>query len=130
MPPHMILAYRAPTGLEAHVVRSALEQAGIPAEVKNEMLAPLAGGLPLIDVMVEVWIPAAHAEDAAPVLDTLRRPPQGAGRLSLSEIEDPAGALSEPPAGALSAVDRPCPACGELVPPELSECWSCQRSLT
>lgn len=131
MHPSMVLAYRAPTGLDAHVVRAALEQAGIPAEVRNEMLAPLAGGLPYTDVMVEVWIPGAHVGAARAVLETLQRPVEGAGHLSLSEAPpDAAGALSEAPgAGALSPAERPCPACGEPVPRELSECWNCQTSL-
>lgn len=128
----MLLVYRAPTGLEAHVVRSVLEQHGVPAEVRNEMLAPLAGGLPLTDVMVEVWIPEAHAEAAEDLLDTLRRPSEESGRLSLSDAPARAGALSEPLAepGAVSMHERTCPRCGEDVPPELSECWNCQTELT
>lgn len=126
----MVRVYRAFTGFEAHLVKTALEQHEIPAIVRNEMLAGLAGAMPLADVMVEVWIPADRVADAQPVLEALSPHKGPAGQLSLADAEHPEGGLSiQDGAGALSE-PRTCPECGAECPPEFDECWRCQTVLS
>ena len=101
---------------EAHIVKTALEQAGISVTLKNELLAPLAGALPMGDVMAEVWIDEADEELAAQILKKTQ------GELSLTNPQAPGGELSE-------AEDRMCKSCGETSPAHFTECWSCQSAL-
>lgn len=112
-----IRVYSAVNAFEAQIVRSALENAGIAVQMKNEMLSPLAGALPVSDVMAEVWIDAADEVAAAEVLKPILE--RQNGELS---IRDGAigGELS------LDGEDRECPACKEISPAGFGECWSCQ----
>ncbi len=117
-----ICVHAAMTSLEAHVVRSALENHGIEAEVRNDR-THLMGGIPLADAMAEVWVQRDHREDATAVIKKMQ--PEHAdekGRLSLSEEE--AGALSE-----VQNTEQKCLKCGEENPANFTECWNCQAVL-
>lgn len=116
---------------EAHIVRTALEQHDIHAEIRNELLAPLAGALPFAGMMAEVWIEAADLPLAREVLRVLERPAEGRGELSLATPDDGTGQLGLAGSGGeLSAAEGlRCPACGEESPPDFGECWQCQHEL-
>ena len=61
----MVPVYDAANPIDAHLVRHALEDAGIPAFVRGEALLGGIGELPACGV-VQVCVPeAAHAEAAA-----------------------------------------------------------------
>lgn len=55
--------YQAAHGVDAHMVRALLEQAGIPAQVRGEYLQGALGELP-VNGMVTVWVPGPDAARA------------------------------------------------------------------
>ncbi|NLB59364.1 MAG: DUF2007 domain-containing protein, partial [Gammaproteobacteria bacterium] len=55
--------YQAAHGVDAHMIRALLEQAGIPAQVRGEYLQGALGELP-VSGMVAVWVPEADAARA------------------------------------------------------------------
>ena len=55
--------YQAAHGVDAHMVRALLEQAGIPAQVRGEYLQGALGELP-VNGMVTVWVPEPDAARA------------------------------------------------------------------
>ena len=68
--------YQAAHGVDAHMVRALLEQAGIPAQVRGEYLQGALGELP-VSGMVAVWVPEADAARARElVLDWERSVPE------------------------------------------------------
>jgi hypothetical protein len=77
---NLVEVYRARNPLQAHIIRLALEQAGIKAEVSGELLAGAAGDLPLgwrtsPQILVEESCAAAAREiikraDARPPRDS------------------------------------------------------------
>ena len=70
--------YQAAPGVDAHMVRALLEQAGIPAQVRGEYLQGALGELP-VSGMVAVWVPEADAARARElVLDWERAVPEEA----------------------------------------------------
>lgn len=118
----MVRVYSARQGLDAHLVKSALQQLDIRAEVRNETLSGLTGALPVPDTLVEVWIPESSVEAAAEVLLTMQSDLREPGQLSMPN--------EHPNAGALSVADtRRCKACGETSPAGFGECWNCQADL-
>ena len=71
--------YQAAHGVDAHMVRALLEQAGIPAQVRGEYLQGALGELP-VSGMVAVWVPEADAARARElVLDWERSVPEEDG---------------------------------------------------
>jgi len=68
----MHTAYRAESLIDAHLVKDALERAGIPAFVTGEYLTGGVGQLPAIDY-VAVMVPEVAREDAAPVVAEVER---------------------------------------------------------
>ena len=68
--------YQAAHGVDAHMVRALLEQAGIPAQVRGEYLQGALGELP-VSGMVAVWVPQSDAARARElVLDWERSVPE------------------------------------------------------
>ena len=68
--------YQAAHGVDAHMIRALLEQAGIPAQVRGEYLQGALGELP-VSGMVAVWAPEADAARARElVLDWERSVPE------------------------------------------------------
>lgn len=88
---------------DAHLALNELVHAGLPATLRGESRAPLAGELPFPDARIELWVEVSHAETAEAVL---------------AEID--AAAAGEP---------RRCPKCGEENPPAFDMCWSCGQGL-
>ena len=96
----MTRVYSTPNGPMAHVVRHALEQDGVPAEVRGETRAAFVGEIPPIEAWIEVWVADADvAQAAATVAEVM--------------AEDP------------DATPWTCPACGETVEGTMAVCWSC-----
>ena len=68
--------YQAAHGVDAHMIRALLEQAGIPAQVRGEYLQGALGEIP-VSGMVAVWVPEADAARARElVLDWERSVPE------------------------------------------------------
>ena len=63
----MRTVYHAEGIVDAHLVKDALEQAGIPAFVNGEYLIGGMGQLPARDFLT-VSVPEIYAEDAGPVV--------------------------------------------------------------
>ena len=83
--------YQAAHGVDAHMVRALLEQAGIPAQVRGEYLQGALGELP-VNGMVTVWVPEADAGRARElVLAWERSVPE-------EDVDDGRGAESVPAA--------------------------------
>ena len=53
---------------ECSILRSILESNGIQCVVKNELLSPLAGGLPFNDVHPELWVAEEDFERGSEIL--------------------------------------------------------------
>jgi hypothetical protein len=74
----MRTVYHAEGIVDAHLVKDALENAGIPAFISGEYLIGGVGQLPARDFLA-VSVPEVFAEDAGPVVreisDMLRAPP-------------------------------------------------------
>ncbi len=94
---------------ELHMLRDLLEDAGIRAVVLGETLAQGRGELPMTpDTLPAVWVGEADADRA----------------LSLArEFE----ARTKPGAAAAgqAAPDWTCPACGESIEGQFTDCWNC-----
>jgi hypothetical protein len=85
----MRTVYAAATLIDAHLVRHALEQAGIPAFVRGEALVGGIGELPAVG-LVSVAVPDGAWEQARDVVDAL-----GLGSMAASPgdtVEGPGGA--------------------------------------
>jgi hypothetical protein len=82
-----------------HHARNLLEAEGIRAEVRNERLSSAMGELPPAECLAEVWV--LEARDAARAERLLREGTQASG----------------PPWA--------CPACGERIEPQFTQCWRC-----
>lgn len=82
--------YQAAHGVDAHMIRALLEQAGIPAQVRGEYLQGALGELP-VSGMVAVWVPEADAARARElVLDWERSVPE-----EDVDVEQDAGAAGD-----------------------------------
>lgn len=78
--------YQAAHGVDAHMVRALLEQAGIPAQVRGEYLQGALGELP-VNGMVTVWVPEPDAARAREVVrDWEQSEPE-----SFDPVDDDAG---------------------------------------
>ena len=93
----------AKNGMEAHFLRTLLEEHGIEAVVQNEMLGQARGDLPLDDSTAPVVcvLDDARADEAVRLAEEMGR----------------------------EAVGRAwrCPGCGERNGPAFEFCWSCGR---
>lgn len=96
--PAEVVVFSSLNVAEVHLVRDLLAREGIPARLRNHLLAPLAGEVPMNEVRAEVRVDAEHAAAAEAIVAEARHP---------------------------RGVDRPCPACGEENPPGFEICWNC-----
>ena len=102
-----VFVARTPT--EAHLVKGVLEARGIRAEVRGEALWGTRGEIPLTpDTLPTVW-----------VLDNRQAPE------AVSIVEEYSSAA---PVSGREAQGWRCPACGEPVESQFSECWKCGAS--
>jgi hypothetical protein len=100
----MIKLYSASDPIQAHVLRGALEAAGIAADVRGGYLFSTRGESPItIDTLPTVWI--ADDADLAAAEEIVRR------------FE------AAPPPGPLNLWR--CPGCSELSEPQFDQCWNC-----
>jgi hypothetical protein len=65
--PHMRIVYRAENLVDAHLVKDALDQAGIPAFINGEYLLGGVGQLPARD-LIAVAVPEVCVEAAEPLV--------------------------------------------------------------
>jgi hypothetical protein len=56
--------YQAADGMQAHIVRAALEEEGIPVNISGEALMGAVGELPATMLQVEVQVPPEFAQRA------------------------------------------------------------------
>jgi len=85
--------------------QSMLESDGIQTFVKNLNQSSLMGEIPFAEVFPELWIVNdSDHEQALRLLDSYEHSASG------------------------NAADWICPKCGEEVPKELSQCWSCDSA--
>jgi hypothetical protein len=84
-----------------HHARNLLESEGIRAEVRNERLASAMGELPPAECQAEVWVMDEGDAQRAERLLREGRPVTGAA--------------------------WNCPACGERLEPQFTQCWRCGR---
>jgi hypothetical protein len=88
---------------EATLLRDALENEGIRADIRGEHRPSIAGELPLPEAEVEVWVLEADTSRALAMLE----------RANQAADSDP----------------RHCPKCGEENPGSFELCWKCQSDL-
>lgn len=97
--------YSSPNTLLVGHLRNVLESCGVPATLRNQWLGGGAGDLPPTECWLELWVERdADAQRAADLLAAELGPGLSAG-----------------PAWR-------CPACGEVVEGQFTECWRCGAS--
>lgn len=119
VPERPVRIYSAPVPAQAHILRGALEAAGIPAEVRGDQRTTLAGGLPVDACFAEVWVHARDLDASERILQEMLPTGGPSGALSIADAAPEGGELG------LSAEWR-CAGCGEDNPPSFELCWSCQ----
>jgi hypothetical protein len=94
----------ARTLADAHIVRDALDQAGIASVVQGEHLEAIRGGVPIdADTLPSVWVPASDAQEASRIVQ------RGFG-------------------DSVEGGGWRCPGCGEVLEPQFGACWQCGTS--
>ncbi|MBB5016517.1 DUF2007 domain-containing protein [Rehaibacterium terrae] len=89
----MRVVYEAENLIDAHLVRGALEEAGIPAWVRGEFLTGAMGELP-VGGLVAVCVPASRWPEASALLpELLCRPGPGETQAADEGVTDPDGGL-------------------------------------
>lgn len=102
----MIRLTRAPNLMLGQHWANLLQQAGIPCRLTGVHLHAVAGEIPVDQCGPDLWIENEHDKDAA-----------------MQIIDGWANATQHGAAWA-------CPACGEWMEPQFSECWNCGRART
>lgn len=82
----MRIVYRAQNLIDAHLVKDALEAAGVPAFIAGEYLTGGVGQLPALDY-VAVLVPASSLDAAEPIVREIDHALAQA-RLALRELDD------------------------------------------
>ena len=88
-------------------IRSILEAEGIEIFVKNEHLSGGIGELPAIECWPELWVKEDRDADRAELL--------------IQEVRAQSGVES-------TSSTWTCPACGEVLEAQFTECWRCSDS--
>jgi hypothetical protein len=97
--------YTARDAMEAHFLRTLLEERDIPAAVLGENLAPARGELPFtLETQPAVWVNDDDLADAQAVVDDML------ARRGARDLAPP----------------WTCPACHEFVDATFELCWNCQ----
>ena len=65
----MIKIREAESEIEARLLASALEFAGIPTKVTGESLCNLAGAIPVSETYPSIWVPEEKAAKAVAILN-------------------------------------------------------------
>ena len=95
--------YCAPDLIDAQLVSDTLASAGIANHVFNVNAVGALGEVPFAQAQPEVWVADdTQADSAVALLRTARAP---------------------------TAMERPCPRCGEAVPGNFLSCWNCGAAL-
>ncbi len=97
----MVQVHTAGSLAEAELVRVTLEAAGHGVRLQGGSRPGLAGGIPIPDAVVGVWVSEADAPGASALLASLE------GRAHLEWV---------------------CAACAERNPVSFETCWNCQLS--
>lgn len=92
-------------------VSSVLESEGIRTFIKNEHLSGGIGELPAIECWPELWVVEAHDFKRAELI-----------------VGEFVALADAPPTTQASAWQ--CPACGELLEPQFTDCWNCNNGGT
>ncbi|MEZ4265239.1 MAG: DUF2007 domain-containing protein [Myxococcota bacterium] len=132
MPDEELVVYSSIQPMLAHLVLSALRNAGLPARLSGEHRAGMGGLIGMDDAMVEVRVPMTHQAQAQALLAPLFAPHADGGHLALSEDVDLlAGALGLSPRPGILARPEPaeCPECGAPWEPGFDLCWQCETPL-
>lgn len=127
-----LVVYSSIQPMLAHLVLSALQNAGLPARLSGEHRAGMGGLIGMDDAMVEVLVPLTHRVKAQEVLAPLFAPHADGGHLALTDSFDAlAGALGLSPGRGALARPEPtaCPACGADWEPGFELCWQCETPL-
>lgn len=106
----LVKAYVARDSLEAHFLKNVLAEHGIEAAVMGESLTTARGELPpTLDTLPSVWVFDQDAPQTAMIVEDFvaRR---------LAEPAEPAERLD----------NWICPACGEAIEGQFTDCWNCQ----
>jgi hypothetical protein len=103
----MKLVYSNPNFAQVGLVRSLLENEGVPCVTRNEFLSSLAGGIPATETWPELWV----ADEDFPVAQSL-----------VSQFEQK---------GALELPSEPwtCPRCGAENEGNMAICWNCDYEI-
>ncbi len=96
----MRLVHTSPNTAMEHHLRNVLQGVGIDCILKNEYLRMASGDLPPLECWTELWVVNDDQFDQArQYLET--------------------GPVPE------TRAPWPCPACGEKIEPQFTECWHC-----
>ncbi|RMH73720.1 MAG: DUF2007 domain-containing protein [Gemmatimonadetes bacterium] len=95
--------YSSPDSLMIGHLKNVLEANGIPAMLKNEHLPGLAGGVPVNECWIELWILSdIDLEQAEHIIQTALQ----------HHTKDP-------------LPEWQCPSCGETIEGQFARCWNC-----
>jgi len=97
----MIKIHTAPTAVEIHNLKNALEHQGIACDIRGEFRRAAVGELPPNECWVELWIVEDSDEEAS--------------RRIMSQATSTA-----PPSWK-------CPGCDEVIEGQFGKCWKCQH---
>ena len=105
----VVEVYASADGHEAHLLKNALEDAGIQARVVGDQLQSAGGELPLgWTIAPRIWVAQADEERARQVIATWEDMRQSGYAEADSPVWD-------------------CPHCGEEVEGNFDVCWHCQH---
>jgi len=93
--------YTAESIVQVTHVRNVLAAEGIASELRNDRLVGVIGEIPFLETWPELWVDELDFERAQELVE--------------QELHGPG--LEEP--------DWTCPACGEHIEGQFTECWSC-----
>lgn len=98
----MTLVFTSLDFVAASLIQSMLEAEGIQTEMRNLRTSSLAGEIPVLEVLPEIWVSdPAEAERAKALIAAFRAEPTE------------------------TFPEWTCRACGETVPGSFTECWKC-----
>ena len=95
----MVRIHSSFNSAEVHNLRGALQSHGIQCEIRGEFRSPLAGKIPMVDAMVELWV--------------LEEQEELARRIITRSASDQSESWT-------------CGQCGESVDGQFGQCWNCQ----
>lgn len=105
--PELREVYSADNTQEAHLVKAALEDAGIEARVVGDHLQNAIGDLPAVAIAPRVWVRTENFDQARKII---------------------ADHQARRQSNATHATEWKCAACGEHNGPSFEICWNCQAT--